>query len=873
MASAPTKSRQRLLPSSFVHIGHLNRNVPAKTPRTRGSQSHGVTRYSFSSADAQRGPQKHLPEVLMPHAALQDAREQFRAAIATTSAPTSAAARRDSAKDSRKLESQPSGAPAPAAKTTEQRAPVASLPTGRRYSQSARFRRASDGLQNVATVEAVERAEKGSGAPIAATSLRADPKRQQLLAREAELNAMQGERRRDSLHSTQILKNLRRQDVEAEDVSPLIEIIYWSPFVEVRRDAAAAIASLSRNTANLVLLDEVGTLGAILTMLGSPVDREDSGISHDCAQALAALVRLSTVKSKLLQAPGGIDCVFSLLHTTTDQKLRLAGFEIVARLVTTDEWREAVAKREGFAFMLHCCSGNDTSQSATNRGTVAGDTRTRTLAASILHQLAASCDNRVLFYYSAHFTTLSALLRDPFLDKDSIFRRELLSFIHLLLSEQENARRFASLGLLPCVLSVLGPGSSCATRPSLQVSLLVVAILDAVAKDELNHEALVQAEAMPRLVQLCFSANGGLPANDADNKRRQTAIIEPIQANLRPGPASRPRSRSISIWPASEATAIIRATLGIFCAMARNTINREHVIRSKVLDHIAARELYASSDKRVRRAVITLLTLLICTERKRRLESKKSVGAEDEALPNTLEPQPHLDLNQTSERDYQHYIELLARGVVKCLFGILAGDDFDMKVDALGTLAQLTFDTPTRLTLCKPALLSALGQFAFHPLASTRLHVAQIIANFAERPENVLKLVDAGLLSVLVRYVSPVDRGRSVGHSSDKRLGDAILAEATRALAAVSELHVARSRLVESGVLGALIRLVRAPSNRHEVRSYAQATVRNLRHDAAALRIQAIYRGWQVRTTFAGPKRRQNFRKISMLVEAATARH
>lgn len=59
---------------------------------------------------------------------------------------------------------------------------------------------------------------------------------------------MHTERRRDSLHSAQVLKSLRRQDVEADDVSPLIEIIYWSPFVEVRRDAAAAIASLSRNS-------------------------------------------------------------------------------------------------------------------------------------------------------------------------------------------------------------------------------------------------------------------------------------------------------------------------------------------------------------------------------------------------------------------------------------------------------------------------------------------------------------------------------------------------------------------------------------------------------------------------------------------------
>ncbi|OWZ13567.1 hypothetical protein PHMEG_00013090 [Phytophthora megakarya] len=804
---------------------------------------------------------RHLLDVSTAQTTPLDPREQFRAAIATSSTTKRRNSRNNSqpSRIGKADDSQVSGS-----KSTKENQ---QNPLRRRVSQSAQVHRGGgDGHErgnDATSLRAGESRSQRRGND--ATSLRADPKRQQQLTREAELSAMQTDRRREALPSAQVLQSLRRQDVEADDVSPLIEIMYWSPFVEVRRDAAAAIASLSRNTANLELLDEVGTLGAILTMLNSQVDREDHGISHDCAQALAALVRLPTIKAKLLQAPRGVDCVFSLLHTP-EQKLRLAGFEIVARLVTTDEWREVVAKREGFAFMMSSCSGSGTPHNA--RGG-AGDSRTRILAASVLHQLAASCDNRLLFYHSGHFATLSGLLRDPFLDKDAVFRRELLSFVHLLLSEVENARRFASLGLLPCILSVLGRGSSCATRPSLQVSLLVVAILEAVAKDDANHEALVQAEAMQRLVQLCFSSNGGVQVIDSERKRPHTASLASARSKASkslPGSASstRLRARSASIWPASEATAIVRAVLGIFCAMARNVANREHIIRSKVLDHIAARELYASSDKRVRRTVITLLTLLICSERKRRKDPNRATP-ENDAIPSAPTPRE----SQAGERDYQHYIELLARGVVKCLFGILAGDDFGMKVDALGALAQLTHDTPSRLTLCKPALLLALGQFAFHPLASTRLHVAQIIANFAERPENVLKLVDAGLLPVLIRYVSPLDRTHTVGHTSDKGTSEALLIEATRALAAVSELHVARSRLVESGVLGALMRLIRAASNGSEVRSYAQSAVRNLRHDAAALRIQAIYRGWHVRTTFAGPKHKQNFRRFSMLVDAA----
>ncbi|EGZ20621.1 hypothetical protein PHYSODRAFT_259400 [Phytophthora sojae] len=249
----------------------------AATPRTASKR----TERPATAAD------RHLPGVLT---ARQDPREQFRAAIATASASASASASAALASAASTNSKKPDESPSPdraKAATKEQQNVMARPPTGRRLSQPARLRRASDGPQHAAKADAVEAAEKVGGAPpTAAVSLR---KRQQLLAREAELNAMHTERRRDSLHSAQVLKSLRRQDVEADDVSPLIEIIYWSPFVEVRRDAAAAIASLSRNTANLELLDEVGTLGAILTMMSSPVDREDSGISNDCAQALAAL--------------------------------------------------------------------------------------------------------------------------------------------------------------------------------------------------------------------------------------------------------------------------------------------------------------------------------------------------------------------------------------------------------------------------------------------------------------------------------------------------------------------------------------------------------------------------------------------------------
>ncbi|KAJ0390851.1 hypothetical protein P43SY_011398 [Pythium insidiosum] len=427
------------------------------------------------------------------------------------------------------------------------------------------------------------------------------------------------------------------------------------------------------------------------------------------------------------------------------------------------------------------------------------------LAAAILHQLAESRENRFLFYHSTHFQTLAEILHDPFLEKDVVFRKELLSFIHLLVTEEDNGRKFVELDLVQTLLLILD-----SPRANHAICLLVVSILECLATSKKNHAALVAANALPRVVQLCFAGhqrtlsvekNGRRPpakrpstAGHVDQVRRRGAVAttdpsdtratvhelahEPMAvsnaasslaasgaapANTLTGTAT---TTTISAMPtvmmSSETNALLRPAFTVFCEMAKNPANREHVIRSRLVDYIAARNLYASSDKRVRRAVITLLTFLICREREReRRSSARSLSRArsirvDASLDSVAEtPSPATDTDGDSanhqEADFRHYIELLARGIVKCLFGILHGNDFSMKVDAIAAIAQLTDDEHSRLTMCKPHLLQALKEFALHPLIQTRTNIAKIIANFAERPENSLKLVDEGMLTVLVK--------------------------------------------------------------------------------------------------------------------------
>ena len=56
--------------------------------------------------------------------------------------------------------------------------------------------------------------------------------------------------------------------LEVDTLRPLVDLAYWSTFLEVRRDAAAAFATLSMNEDNLDVLSQAGALGALLALVG-----------------------------------------------------------------------------------------------------------------------------------------------------------------------------------------------------------------------------------------------------------------------------------------------------------------------------------------------------------------------------------------------------------------------------------------------------------------------------------------------------------------------------------------------------------------------------------------------------------------------------
>ena len=69
-------------------------------------------------------------------------------------------------------------------------------------------------------------------------------------------------------HSSSIQrKEYKVEPLVADTVRPLVDLAYWSSFVEVRRDCAAAFATLSMNCENLEVLSRSGCLGAVLALI------------------------------------------------------------------------------------------------------------------------------------------------------------------------------------------------------------------------------------------------------------------------------------------------------------------------------------------------------------------------------------------------------------------------------------------------------------------------------------------------------------------------------------------------------------------------------------------------------------------------------
>ena len=100
--------------------------------------------------------------------------------------------------------------------------------------------------------------------------------------------------------------------LDSETLHPLIDLSYWSDYVEVRRDAAAAFVALSITEKNLEVMSKAGCLGALLSLMGVDGKVSDPDCRRDAAVALEKLCKLDDIKARLLSAPNGFNTVLQV---------------------------------------------------------------------------------------------------------------------------------------------------------------------------------------------------------------------------------------------------------------------------------------------------------------------------------------------------------------------------------------------------------------------------------------------------------------------------------------------------------------------------------------------------------------------------------
>jgi hypothetical protein len=148
------------------------------------------------------------------------------------------------------------------------------------------------------------------------------------------------------------------ETLEVDTLRPLVDLAYWSTFLEVKRDAAAAFATLAMNEANLEVLSQAGALGALLALVGARNGTTDSQVLRDAASALSHLVSLDEIKFRLLKAPQGLDSIFFMTRCSNTQVKR-AAMKTLENLATISRTKIAIVQRGGHRHLFALLNSKD----------------------------------------------------------------------------------------------------------------------------------------------------------------------------------------------------------------------------------------------------------------------------------------------------------------------------------------------------------------------------------------------------------------------------------------------------------------------------------------------------------------------------------
>eukprot|EP00904_Undaria_pinnatifida_P008605 jgi/Undpi1/4875/HiC_scaffold_19.g08228.m1 len=677
----------------------------------------------------------------------------------------------------------------------------------------------------------------GTGYPTAASQ-------QQQQQRVKGLSRAKAAQQRERLRvlSTPMDRQHVMKDLTKEEIHAMVELAYWSDFDTSRRDAASAFATLSMNDHNIDVLDRAGVLGAVLALIAREATtvqhkRSLSKASTDCLQdaswCLRRMLRRDDIKSRFLEAPGGLTNVLALT-ASEEVTLRQSAVQILDTLCAFPPAQPAIL-REGGARVLVAQLASD-------------DEPLRRTAARVVRGLSRSPHTHPKSLMDADIVRFLLCLLEE--GEEPVTQQEemlCIAYFTKVSSDEETCSELADLGLSGYLIRVLPE-----RRLSLQNRLAMLQALERMTNSQRCEKRIVDEGLFEALVSLCFNEVAAF-AHGCQNYLRQRQEIEgfPTQGTT----SSKPKHTSGTSGASAEggggggggggsphATRHPRREDGggragggggLLSSSAETSRGMSAAAgaggrRRKEEGNFSEEKLEVAMD--VARTCLSVFAHLAARGHGRRA-LHAGVLAHINSVPIGTGDDPHmtgslsqlvLELSKIANDNEGDRLSFVAQGPLDAILRCLKGGRAQQQQCALDALTTVCL-----LTELKPLVFSEEVLSEVLMLAAVQEHVqsaACVLYQFSLLPEWRGPLVRDGCLEVLVSAIA-----HSMGPEAPS-VEDALLliGPAVAAIRQITKLDSAGRVLVEAGGLPQLLRLSRSDSE--SIRHDASQALKHIGH-------------------------------------------
>ena len=472
------------------------------------------------------------------------------------------------------------------------------------------------------------------------------------------------------------------QPLEVDTLRPLVDLAYWSTFLEVRRDCAAAFATLSMNEANLQVLSQAGALGALLALIGVGNNRNDSQVHRNAATALSHLVKLNDIKFRLLKSPNGLKALFYLTRSP-NVAVKRAAVKTLYNLAGLDEAKDVIVESGGIRNLLHLAEVKDE--------------RTKRQAVRVIRRCAELQRNKSRMMAENILKAIISLLSEC---PDPAMRKDLVETLNSLAAEEENANKLVEKGaLLPLLQQTDLTVSSIETVLQCVKSIYLLVSNGAAVE---NISKIVEQGTVGTLVRCVFE---DLPrfysqrplvgtASTTEKSRSNATVIDEILNGLETTggignsissrntkrssfsfqkQTNNNNSKSYHHGHAPPEVELMRTALHIFEKIAEQKRTRDTLVEWGVLDYLLEETICFSGDKRTRRTASTIIKLL----------------------------------SENGGESCVRHQDMVAKGTLSVLAQYLRGDDYELRCDAAASLSHMSVSDELKIPSGKMKRLSS----------------------------------------------------------------------------------------------------------------------------------------------------------------------